>query len=110
MDALNLSRIVGFQWDGGNFRKNEKHGVRQAEAEEVFECDALVLIDDPAHSQDEPRYRAFGVTSAGRKLQIAFTLRASATLIRVISARPMSEKEQQSYEAQTRAKTDSPLS
>jgi hypothetical protein len=110
MTTLDLSRIAGFQWDRGNSRKNDKHGVRQEEAEEIFESGALVLIEDPAHSQDEPRYRAFGLTSAGRKLQIAFTLRESDTLIRVISARPMSAKEQESYEAQTRAQTDPPLS
>ena len=27
---IDLARITGFDWDDGNARKNEKHGVAQA--------------------------------------------------------------------------------
>lgn len=33
---IDLERITGFDWYDGNARRNEKHGVSQAEAEEVF--------------------------------------------------------------------------
>ena len=33
---LDLSTIVGFDWDDGNARKNERHGVSMAEAEQVY--------------------------------------------------------------------------
>ena len=33
---INLNLITGFEWDTGNTRKNEKHGVTAAEAEQVF--------------------------------------------------------------------------
>lgn len=32
----NLTDITGFDWDEGNARKNEKHNVSMAEAEQVF--------------------------------------------------------------------------
>jgi uncharacterized protein len=94
---IDLSRIVGFDWDKGNERKNEAHGVTQYEAEQVFFMDPLIT-DDITHSQKEPRYRALGVTETGRMLAVIFTLRAEETLIRVISARDMSRKERKHYE------------
>lgn len=33
---IDLDSIGGFDWDDGNARKNEKHGIGQTEAEEVF--------------------------------------------------------------------------
>jgi hypothetical protein len=44
------------------------------------------------------RYHALGSTDERRLLHITFTLRASATLIRVISARDMRRKERIYYE------------
>jgi uncharacterized DUF497 family protein len=55
------------------------------------------LLDDPRHSEEEPRYHALGVTAAGRRLHVSFTLRRNATAIRVISARDMSRKERAVY-------------
>jgi hypothetical protein len=96
-----IARIVGFEWDDGNARKSvAKHGVTQAEAEQVFLNDPLV-IDDMRHSQNEPRYPALGSTSDGRPLHVTFTLRARGSLIRVISARPMHRKERAFYEQET---------
>ena len=79
---IDLARIVGFEWDAGNARKNEKHGVSQSEAEPV----------------DEPRYHALGTTLDRRHVHITFTLRAEGTLIRVVSARDMHRKERQIYD------------
>ena len=95
---IDLSKIVGFDWDEGNARKNEGHGVSAAEAEQVFFNTPLLLLDDPRHSQAEPRLHALGKTLAGRRLHLSFTLRKEATLIRVISARGMSRKERVIYE------------
>ena len=90
---INLSQITGFNWDDGNARKNEKHGVSMAEAEQVFFNAPLLLLEDSAHSQQEPRVHALGKTDEGRMLHIAFTLRQTGLLIRVISARAMNRKE-----------------
>lgn len=93
-----LPAIVGFDWDDGNARKNDKHGVSQSEAEEVFFNLPLLLLEDARHSGQELRYHALGKTDEGRRLHITFTLREDGTLIRVISARDMHRKERSTYE------------
>jgi uncharacterized DUF497 family protein len=95
---IDLSQITGFDWDSGNERKSEKHGVSMAEAEQVFFNAPLLLLEDGAHSQNEPRVHALGKTDEGRTLHITFTLRQSGRLIRVISARDMHRKERTVYE------------
>jgi hypothetical protein len=89
--------LEGFDWDAGNARKNDKHGVSQAEAEQVFLNEPLLLAADAQHSGEELRIHALGRTDADRLLHITFTVRNSGRLIRVISARPMSRKEKGSY-------------
>jgi hypothetical protein len=93
-----LERIIGFEWDDGNARKSEeRHGVSQAEAEQMFFQEPLLIAEDPGHSLTEPRFHALGRTVAGRMLQATFTLRAGGTMIRVISVRDMSRKERRIY-------------
>ena len=95
---IHLDHIVGFDWDEGNARKNEKHGVSQSEAEQMFFDVKLLMVADANHSADEPRYHALGTTLDGRRLHATFTLRSNGTRIRVISARDMHRKERQIYE------------
>ena len=90
---IELSRITGFDWDAGNARKNEKHGVSMAEAEQVFFSMPLLLLVDEKHSHRGARHHALGQTDAGRLLHLTFTLRKAGSLIRVISARDMHRKE-----------------
>ena len=99
---LDLTRIEGFDWDDGNSRKStEKHGVSQAEAEQAFFNEPLLLLEDVRHSLGEPRFHALGSTDQGRLLHIAFTLRSEGRLLRVISARDMHRKERHRYEQET---------
>lgn len=98
---INLARITGFDWDDGNARKNEKHSVAQAQAEEVFFNQPLLTLDDLRHRDQEARFHALGKTLDGRLLHVTFTLRGDDTLIRVISARDMHRKERSVYD-QTR--------
>jgi uncharacterized DUF497 family protein len=58
----------------------------------------FLVVADPDHSIDEPRYHALGATLDGGLLHVTFTLRGDATRIRVISARHMHRKERQIYE------------
>jgi hypothetical protein len=95
---IDLNTIEGFDWNEGNARKNEKHGVTQADAEQIFLNDPLFITLDESHSETERRYRAFGKTASGRLLTIIFTLRQNETLIRIISARDMNAKEKRLYE------------
>ena len=36
IDLNDFGKITGFDWDDGNARKNDKHSVSSAEAEQVF--------------------------------------------------------------------------
>lgn len=96
---IDWRRVRGFEWDQGNARKSvDKHDVSQWEAEEVFFHIPLIVNTDMPHSADEPRFHALGRTGNGRMLHLTFTLRDDGSLIRVISARPMSRKERRIYE------------
>ncbi len=95
---MDLVKITDFEWDDGNARKNDKHGVSKAEAEQVFFNEPLLLIADAKHSQGELRFHALGKTDKARTLHITFTLRNAGEKIRVISARDMHRKERTIYE------------
>ena len=86
---VDLAKITNFDWDDGNARKNEKHGVSMAEAEQVFFNCSLLVLEDIKHSRKELRFHALGKTDTGRLLHITFTLRGAGDKIRVISARDM---------------------
>ena len=90
---IDFSKMVGFDWDDGNARKNDKHGVSMAEADQVFFNAPLLLLQDGGHSQLEPRLHALGKSDGQRLLHISLTLRQAGQLIRVISVRNMHRKE-----------------
>lgn len=96
---IGLDQIAGFDWDDGNRRKSaDKHDVSQAEAENIFFNDPLIVVADLKHSETERRFHALGKTAQNRLLHITFTLRQNGTMIRVISARDMHRKERKAYE------------
>jgi len=95
-------KFAGFDWDDGNRRKCQKHGVTLAEIEDIF-LNEPAVFPDPAHSATEERLRAIGQTSAGQYVFVAFTLRhdaEDAVFVRPISARYMHDKEIRHYERQ----------
>ena len=96
---IDWAQTTGFDWNHGNSRKSEtKHDASQPESEQIFFNQPILILEDTKHSQAENRYHALGITDSGRLLHITFTLRASGTLIRVISARDMHKKERTVYE------------
>lgn len=95
---IDLSKVIGFEWDEGNARKNEHHGVSMAEAEQVFFNSPLLVLPDARHSEAEPRFHALGKTNEGRRLHITIALRDADQFIHVISARDMHRKERVIYE------------
>lgn len=92
-------RVTGFDWDGGNRSKCQKHGVSIAEIEVLFR-NAPRIAPGPKHSEDEDRMIAVGRTSAGQPVFVAFTLRTKnrRRLIRPVTARYMHAKEIAAYE------------
>ena|SRR5258706_5433022 len=95
---IDLSNVIGFEWDDGNARKNEQHGVAMAEAEQCFFNAPLLVLPDATHSETESRFHALVATHSGRRLHVTFTLRDAGQLIRVISARDMHRKERTLYD------------
>jgi hypothetical protein len=91
-----LSRATGFEWDEWNGPKIWKqHSVSQAECEQVFFNEPLVVAEEVEHSEEEQRYYVLGRTDQARELSIVFTMRQDR--IRVITARDMSRKERRIY-------------
>jgi len=99
MDERDVRRAAGFEWDSGNRKKCQAHGVSIAEIEDLF-TRPVMLLPDPAHSQSETRMRAIGKTQEGRSVFLVFTIRKKGRkrLIRPISARYMHTKEIKHYE------------
>lgn len=88
--------VAGFEWDEANSDKSwRRHGVTQAESEQVFFNRPLLVSLDAKHSVRETRHIALGRTDAGRGLAVVFAIRGA--FLRVISARTMSRKERGVY-------------
>jgi uncharacterized DUF497 family protein len=90
----------GFEWDHGNIRKCQKHGVSIFEIEHVLAHAESLIIADTKNSKAEQRYLAIGRTLAGRYTCVVFTprVRMGELLLRPISARYMHLKEVEKYE------------
>ena len=73
---FDLLQIEGFDWDEGNSRKSvDKHDVSQAEAEQVFFNDPLLVVEDEEHSDRESQVSRVGPygyrTTAPHQLYVA---------------------------------------
>jgi uncharacterized DUF497 family protein len=100
-ECLDIDEIIGFDWDDGNILKNElKHNLKWQSIEEIFFNEPLIIIEDTKHSQSECRCVAFGFIDDKSLITVIFTKRDNK--IRVISARPMSQKERRFYENYTK--------
>lgn len=98
---IDWTKVNGFDWDERNARKNEKHPVSMAAAEQVLFNAPLLVLEDSKHSSQEPRFHVLGESDDTRPLHITFTLRHAGEKIRVISARDMHRKERVMYEKAT---------
>lgn len=86
-----------FEWDAEKAIENErKHGVSFDEALAVFADTLARTIDDPDHSNGEPRLLELGLSRRGRLLVVVFTERNGR--IRIISARLATRSERRDYE------------
>jgi uncharacterized protein len=87
---------VRFQYDSVKAASNlKKHGVSFADAEGVF-YDPLAIHQVDPDSDDEERFVAVGLGSAGTILVVICTLRGEE--VRIISARHATRHEVKSYE------------
>ena len=82
-------------WDKGNRGHAAKHGVTDAEIEQLFSRPYVEVLREPEEWDTETQLRAYGTTAQGRYLTAAFTERESR--IRPITAWPMTKEEFEIY-------------
>lgn len=91
-----------FEWDAGKNRSNQKkHHVSFEEAKTVFFDEGALVAADPEHSADEDRFLIIGFSIRLRVLLVCFCDRRDGNVIRIISARKASKKEQKQYKEGT---------
>lgn len=86
-----------FEWNDAKADDNEReHNVSFIEAATVFDDNLAVALLDPDHSIDEFRFLLIGESSQDRLLVVSYTERDD--VIRIISARIPTRREQDDYE------------
>lgn len=94
--------IFNFEWNAAKAAANaKKHGVRFEEAAMAFADPFALVVDDPEHSEEEPRQILMGYSDHRRLLFVSFVPRADE-LIRIISARKAVAQEIDDYEKNNR--------
>lgn len=89
---------VAFDWDEEkNVLNKKKHGISFEEAITIFLSVPLFVFHDPDHSQSEDRFIAFGFSAANRILAVVHCENESGNLVRIISARKATKKEQKKF-------------
>jgi len=87
-----------FEWDDKKSLANQKkHHVSFKEAQTVFVDENALLIDDPNHSDEEDRFILLGLSAKLRALVVCHCYRKSNEVIRIISARKATRREQKDY-------------
>lgn len=89
---------LGFEWDEHKAALNiRKHGVSFEEAQTVFRDENAVEFDDPEHSNEEERFLIMGISFKLRMLVVCHCLREQGDMIRLISARKATQREEREY-------------
>lgn len=95
-DAVHVRNGIRFVWDRGKAELNlRKHGVSFETACEIF-FDPLVRLLRSEMIGGEDRDAALGMTEEWKLLVVVHTFRQES--IRLISARPATPRERESYE------------
>ncbi|MBM4043243.1 MAG: BrnT family toxin [Planctomycetes bacterium] len=87
-----------FEWDPWkNVANRRKHGVSFEEAVNVFRDREAMAYFDEAHSESEDRFAIVGVSRRLRTLVVSYCHREKGAVIRILSARKATRKEQAEY-------------
>lgn len=96
-------------WDPTKASSNRaKHGVSFADAATVLLDPLALTVFDAAHSEEEDRWFTLGRTRQGSLLAVAHTYQVTGpdhARVRIISARPATRRERESYEHASRQAT-----
>jgi uncharacterized DUF497 family protein len=89
---------IDLAWDRRKAQSNlVKHGVSFEEARSAFLDESARLIDDPDHSGNEDRFLLLGYSFQARCLIVSHCYREADSVIRLISARPATAREEEMY-------------
>ena len=90
--------VLSFEWDENKSVANQKkHHVSFEEAQTVFVDENALLIDDPDHSDEEDRFILLGLSAKLRALVVCHCYRKNNEVIRIVSARKATRREQKYY-------------
>jgi uncharacterized protein len=88
-----------FDWDEKKNQANiRKHGISFEEAQTVFFDPLAKVASDPDHSRGEARFFAVGYSAQHRLLLVVHCFRENEELIRIVSARKLTNSERKQYE------------
>lgn len=88
---------IKFDWDPiKNLENQKKHGISFEEGATIFSSFPLEVFFDPDNSTDEDRYIAVGFSHKRRALLVVHCENSKGTVIRIISVRHATKKEQKS--------------
>lgn len=92
--------MLRFDWDENKNRSNRsKHGIWFEEARSVFDDTSSRVFMDAEHSDDqEERFVIIGMSSVARLLVVVHCCREKDAVIRIISARKATKREEKFYE------------
>lgn len=92
-------KTLRFEWDIEKAKINiEKHeGVSFKEAESVFYDERAIEFYDEEHSESEKRFLMLGLSAKLRLLLVCHCVRERDSIIRIISARKATKKEEKHY-------------
>jgi uncharacterized protein len=89
---------IEFAWDRKKALSNvAKHGISFEEARTTFLDENARLIDDPDHSDEEERFLLLGYSFRARCLLVTHCYRRDASVVRLISARRATPREERVY-------------
>lgn len=87
-----------FEWDSAKNKTNlRKHGIDFEEAKTVFYDEHGIVFDDPAHSSEEERFIILGMSLKSNICIVCHCYRQDEKVIRIISARKATKKEENRY-------------
>ena len=89
---------ITFVWDPKKAASNlRKHGISFEEAKTVFLDEDGLLQDDPDHSRGEEWFVLLGRSGRSNLVVVCHCYRENEEIIRVISARKATKREEQTY-------------
>lgn len=91
--------MLAFEWNDEKSKANfKKHGIWFEEARTVWSDPHAIEFFDSDHSANEDRFIRVGTSSRHKTLLIVFSEKHGGEVIRIVSARKLTNGERKQYE------------